>query len=116
MLYPDPAAAAKRLAAIEAAIDRKAAALIEEARAAYTLHAQRLNTTPVLEPPMTAEEKEASDLVVECVAADVLRLRGRRPRRPRGAPARPGAGAPAQRGGGGRGGGRGDAGRRCRST
>lgn len=67
VLYPDPAAAAKRLASIEAAIDKKAAALIEEARAAYTLHAQRLNTQPVFDPPMTAEEKEAAGLVVECV-------------------------------------------------
>ena len=35
VLYPDPAGAARRLASLEAAIDRKAAALVEEARAAY---------------------------------------------------------------------------------
>lgn len=60
VLYPDPARAVKRVAAIEAAIDRKAAALIDEARAAYTLQAQRLNTQAVNDPPMTAEEKEAA--------------------------------------------------------
>src|SRR3954469_21770782 len=69
VLYPDPAAAEKKLATIEAAIDRQAAAMLDEARAAYTLNAQRLNTTPVYEPPMTTEEKDASALVVECTGA-----------------------------------------------
>lgn len=67
VLYPDPAAAATRLAEVEAAIDRKATALVEEARAAYALHAQRLGTQPVADPPMTAEEKEAAGLLVQCV-------------------------------------------------
>ncbi len=87
VLYPDPAGAVARLASIEAAIDRKSAALVDEARAAYTLHAQRLNTAPVVDPLMTAEEKEAATLVVECVNA----------------PTRSGCGGA----GGGRGGGRG---------
>ena len=67
VLYPDPGGSARRLAALEAAIDKKGAALVEEARAAYALQAQRLNTQPVFEPPMTAEEKEAAGLLVECV-------------------------------------------------
>ena len=69
VLYADPAAAVKPLAAIESAIDGRLLSLTEEVRAAYLLHAQRLNTTPVLDPPMTAEEKDASNLVVECVNA-----------------------------------------------
>ena len=66
VLYPDPGAARVRLAPLEGAIDRKAAALLDEARAAYALHAQRLNTSPMFEPPMTAQEQEAANLVVEC--------------------------------------------------
>src|SRR5262245_16230442 len=65
VLYDDPAGAPKRLASLEAAIDRKAAAMLDEAKAAYALHAQRLNTTPVYDPPLTAEEKEAASLMVE---------------------------------------------------
>jgi len=67
VLYPDPAEASKRLAAIAAAIDKTSAAVLEEARASYVLHAQRLNTQPAFDPPMTAEEKEAAALLVECV-------------------------------------------------
>src|SRR4051812_21210126 len=69
VLYPDPAAAVKPLAAIESAIDRKTLSLIEEVRSAYLLHAQRLNTAPVLDPAISAEEKEAANLVVECTNA-----------------------------------------------
>jgi len=65
VLYDDPAGAGKRLASLEAAIDRKAAAMLDEAKAAYGLHAQRFNTQPVFEPPQTAEEKEAANLIVE---------------------------------------------------
>ena len=90
VLYPDPAGAAARLAAVEAAIDRKASALVDEARAVYVLHAQRLSTLPVVDPPPTPEEKEALLLVVECVNATT----------------RSGCGGA----GGGRGGGRGGAG------
>ena len=70
VLYADPAAAAGRLAPLEAAIDRKAAAMIEEAKVAYALHAQRLNAQPIYEPPQTAEEKEAASLVVECASGE----------------------------------------------
>jgi hypothetical protein len=67
VLYPDPAAAAAGLAGIEAAIDKKAVALADEARALYLLHAQRVGAPAVVDPPPTAEEKEAGSLVVECV-------------------------------------------------
>jgi hypothetical protein len=67
VLYPDPAGAAGRLATVEAAIDKKAAALVDEAQALYVLHAQRLGTPPIVDPPLTAEEKEAASLLVDCV-------------------------------------------------
>jgi hypothetical protein len=76
VLYDDPAAAPKRLAALEAAIDRKAAAMLDEAKAAYTLHAQRLNTPPVYDPAPTAEEKEAANLIVERGAQGAQGARG----------------------------------------
>src|SRR5436190_12462442 len=98
VLYADPAAAVKPLAAIESAIDRKTMSLTEEVRAAYLLHAQRLNTTPVLDPPMSPEEKDASNLTVECVNAATFSGCGG------GGRGGPGAG------GGGRGGGGGQAG------
>jgi aminopeptidase YwaD len=66
VLYADPAAAPKELAPIAASIDKTTAALIESVRAAYALHAQRLGTQPVAEPPQTPEEKAAWNLIVEC--------------------------------------------------
>ena len=67
VLYADAAGAPKRLAPIEAAIDRKRGRVDRlGAKALYALHAQRLNTAPVYEPPQTAEEKEAANLLVEC--------------------------------------------------
>jgi hypothetical protein len=92
VLYADPAGAPKRLAGIEAAIDRKAAAMLDEARAAYVLHAQRLNTPPAFDPPQSADEKEAANLLVQCASGE---------------PTFSGCG-----GGGGRGGGRGGGGGR----
>ena len=68
VLYTDPATAPQRLSPIEASIDKTAAALTESVRAAYALHAQRLNTQPVFEPPQTAEEKDAANLIVECAS------------------------------------------------
>src|SRR6187397_2070178 len=62
VLYADPAGAAARLAPIAGSIDKTTAALIESARAAYALHAQRVGTQPVFEPPQTAEEKDAANL------------------------------------------------------
>src|SRR5207247_630142 len=92
VLYDDPSGAAKRLAPIEAAVDRVSAALHDEARAAYALESQRLNTPPTFEPPMTPEEKDAASLIVECVNGST----------PSGCASAPGAG---RGGGGGRGGG-----------
>ncbi len=105
VLYADPAGAAKRLAPIEASIARSAAALIDSAKALYTVQAQRLNTVPMYEPPQTAEEKEAANLIVECTGQPTFSgcsfAQGAR-----GAGA-PGAGAGGGRGGAGGGGGRG---------
>jgi hypothetical protein len=72
VLYADPAGAPKRLATLEAAVDRKAAALLDEAKAMYALHAQRLNTQPVYDPPQTTEEKDAANLSVECTGQATL--------------------------------------------
>lgn len=90
VLYSDPASAPKRLAVVLSAIDRATAALLDEARAAYTLAAQRLQTQPVFEPPMTAEEKQAANLIVECTAeTTVSGCRGAGGARGGGAGARP---------------------------
>jgi hypothetical protein len=70
VLYADPAAAPSRLAAMQTSIDKNAAALTESARTAYALAAQRLNTQPVYEPVQTAEEREASNLIVECASGN----------------------------------------------
>jgi aminopeptidase YwaD len=66
VLYADPAAATKQLTPIAASIDKTSAALIESVRATYALHAQRLGTQPVFEPPQTPDEKDAWNLIVEC--------------------------------------------------
>jgi hypothetical protein len=68
VLYADPAAASKRLAPIESAIDKTAAALTDATRSIYAAQAQRLNVQPVFDPPQTAEEKEAANLIVECAS------------------------------------------------
>jgi aminopeptidase YwaD len=104
VLYTDPAGTEKRFATLEAAVDRKVSALLDEARAAYALYAQRLNTQPVYVPPQTAEEKEASNLLVECANGQPTFSgcgggAGGRGARGAGAPAAPGG----QAGRGGRG-------------
>src|SRR5215831_5204910 len=96
VLYDDPAGAPRRLAALEAAIDRTAAAMLDEAKAAYALQADRLKTTSVYDPPQTAEEKDAANLIVECTGQATYS----------GCQAA-GGGRGAGGGGGGRGGGRG---------
>lgn len=68
VLYDDPAGAVKGLSPIESSVDKTAAALIDSVRAAYAMHAQRLNTPPVHEPVQTPDEKEAWNLVVECAS------------------------------------------------
>jgi Zn-dependent M28 family amino/carboxypeptidase len=96
VLYDDAAAAPKRLTALEAAIDKKAAAMLDEAKAAYSLQAERLHTPPVFEPPQTADEKEAANLIVTCASGEATFS---------GCPG--GGGRGGGGGGGGRGGGRG---------
>ena len=66
VLYPDPAAAATTLTPLATTVDRHATAILDGLRALYALEAQRLKTQPVYDPPMTAEEKEAASLIVEC--------------------------------------------------
>jgi aminopeptidase YwaD len=66
VLYDNPEGAAKGLTPIEASVDKTAAALIDSVRAAYGMHAQRLGTQPIDDPPPTAEEKDAANLIVEC--------------------------------------------------
>lgn len=72
VLYADPSAAAAKLKPFDTAIDRTAAALETEARTMYEVQAARLKTQPVLDPPMTAEEKQADALVVECATETTL--------------------------------------------
>ncbi len=64
VLYHDPAAAAGRLAPIEALVDRRAGALLDEVQAYYRLQAA-LRGVPATEPPPTPLEQEAARLVVE---------------------------------------------------
>ncbi len=90
VLYADPAGAPKMLTPLETSVDKSAAALTDSIRAVYALQAQRLNTQPVYDPPQTAEEKEAANLVVECAS---------------GQPSFSGCAAAGGRGGAGRGGG-----------
>jgi peptidase M28-like protein len=107
VLYVDAAGAPKRLAPIEATIDRAAASLLDELRALYAVQAQRFNTQPIDEPPMTAEEKEAAALGVECTGqATVSGCASAQGARGAGAGGSGRSGAPAG-GGGGRGQGRG---------
>ena len=69
VLYDSPEGAAKGLTPIETSVDKTAAALTDSVRAAYAMQAQRLNTQPIYEPPQTADEKEAWNLIVECANA-----------------------------------------------
>jgi len=65
-LFDNPADGEKKVQAFEPLIDKRAAALLDEVSAAYALQTaqRRVATTP---PSMTAEEREASTLVIECV-------------------------------------------------
>jgi hypothetical protein len=73
-------------------IDQRAASLLNEVKAAYQLQAAQRGV-PAAEPVMTAEEREASNLIVESVGP------------PPGAGGGPGGGGPGGFGGGGGGGG-----------
>jgi aminopeptidase YwaD len=101
VLYDDPIAAARRLAVLDAAVDRSAAAVVDEARALYALQGERLNAQPVFDPPQTAEEKTAANLIVTCASGEGT---------PSGCPGTGARGAGGGRGAGGAGGGRGAAG------
>jgi hypothetical protein len=57
----------KKTAAFEPLIDQRAAALLNEVKAAYQLQAGQRGLQAV-EPPLTAEEREASNLIVQQVA------------------------------------------------
>jgi hypothetical protein len=94
-LFDNPADGEKKLQVFEPLIDKRAAALLDEARAAYALQAAQRRTVAA-EPSLTAEEREASTLLIECVNGSSFS----------GCSAAPGAGG--GRGGGG-GGGRGGA-------
>jgi aminopeptidase YwaD len=86
ILYTDVDAGKRRTAGFEPLIDRRAASLLDETKAVYLLQASQrgLNVpSTVIEPTLSAEEKEAASLVVEVVPSQ----------------------APAGRGGGGGGGG-----------
>jgi hypothetical protein len=89
VLFSTPEAGQKALAPLGAVVSREAAALGDQVKAMYALRAAQLNAAAG-EPPVTAEEKAASGLLVECVHGSSFS----------GCNAAPGAG-------GGRGGGRG---------
>jgi hypothetical protein len=65
-LFDNPADGEKKVQVFEPLIDKRAAALIDEAKAAYALQAAQ-RRTPAAEPSMTAEERDASTLSIECV-------------------------------------------------
>lgn len=88
VLWTDVAAGQKKTASFEPLIDARAGSLLNEVKAAYQLQAAQ-RSVPTVEPVMTAEEKEAANLIVEPV------------------PPTPGAGGPGGGFGGGGGGPRG---------
>ena len=66
MLFDNPADGEKKVQVFEPLIDKRAAALLDEAKAAYALQAAQRRTAAA-EPAMTAEERDASTLMIECV-------------------------------------------------
>ncbi|HMD36743.1 MAG TPA: M28 family peptidase, partial [Vicinamibacterales bacterium] len=65
-LFDDRADGEKKVASFEPLIDRRAAALLDEAKAAYALQAAQRRAAAA-EPTMSAEERDASALLIECV-------------------------------------------------
>jgi hypothetical protein len=63
VLYADPAAAEKRLAAFDPSIERKSASLLAEVKTVYEVQAQLHNVNPVEPAPTAAEAKAARTLV-----------------------------------------------------
>lgn len=94
ILWTDAENGKQKTAAFAPLIDQRASALLNEVKAAYQLQAAQRGV-PAAEPVLTAEEREAANLVVETVAAVG-----------RGGPGGAGGGRGAGAGGGG-GGGRG---------
>ena len=66
VLWTNTEAGRKKTAVLEPLIDQRAASLLNEVRAVYQLQAAQRNLAPA-EPVMTAEEKEAANLLVEQV-------------------------------------------------
>jgi hypothetical protein len=56
----------KQVQPFEPLIDKRAAALLEETRAAYALHAMQRGVS-ASDPEITSEERDASQLLIECV-------------------------------------------------
>ncbi len=83
----------KQVQPFEPLIDKRAATLLEETRAAYALQATQRGVS-VSEPVMTTEERDASQLLIECVHGSNFS----------GCAAAPGAAGGRGGGGGGRGG------------
>jgi len=95
-LFDDPADGEKKIQVFEPLIDKRAAALLDEAKAAFALQASQRRAARA-EPQMTADERDASALVVECVHGSTFS----------GCAPAPGSGGGRGAGGGGGGGGRG---------
>ena len=66
VLFDNAADGEKKVQVFEPLIDKRAAALLDEAKAAYALQGAQRRTAAV-EPTLTAEEREASALTIECV-------------------------------------------------
>ncbi len=66
VLFDNPVDGDRKVEAFGPLIDKRGAALLDEVKAAYLLAASQRKMTAA-EPTMTAEEKEASALLVECV-------------------------------------------------
>ena len=66
VLWTDVPAGQKKTATFEPLIDARAGSLMNEVKAAYQLQAAQRSAAPA-EPVMTAEEKEASTLVIEAI-------------------------------------------------
>jgi hypothetical protein len=96
VLFDDRADGERKTAAFEPLIDRRAAALLDEAKAAFALQAAQRRVAAA-EAPMTAEERDASTLFVDCVNGSGF------------SGCNPTPGAAGGRGGGAGGGGRGGA-------
>ena len=67
VLWTDVAAGQKKVAVFEPLIDKRAATLLDEVKAAYQMQAAQRGV-PATEPAMTAEEREAAATVVAPVA------------------------------------------------